>query len=406
MKNIILFTIIFLVTFSLYAQCPTKGIVFGNQSQIDSFIIEYPNCDSLPYIRFVDDGLIDPISNFNGLKNIKYINSSIELPYLGSLSDVSGLNNVEFINGNLIINFDSNSIIKNLFIFNNLKIINGNLEVYSNSFDTLSGLNSIEVIEGGLYIHNNRTLSIFESLGKANILKRVVVNQNQNLKDLNFLNKIEIISGQFSIGDLDSLKNLNGLSSLKSVKSLFIYENSSLTNISGLKNLSKLGSSSSSLLKISNNNSLTSLSGLDSLDMSTVSQLNITDNKSLSFCSLENICDYLSSAFNNAKVIGNASDCTTIQKIIDKCESPSGISQGTGVENISIQPNPIKEYFLIKGIDENFELNIFDMFGEKVYYKELQNENKFDISNLKNGVYMVCISNKNIEKVIKIIKTK
>jgi hypothetical protein len=122
--------------------------------------------------------------------------------------------------------------------------------------------------------------------------------------DINDLSPLNDLTQVFKlvINNNNSLKNLNGLSNIKIINDdLFIGQgldlkggNSSLEDISALSNIESLGGT----LIIYNNDNLTSLTGLESLK--SISQdLVITNNMKLdNFCALELL-------FNNAGLSGN-----------------------------------------------------------------------------------------------------
>ncbi len=73
------------------------------------------------------------------------------------------------------------------------------------------------------------------------------------------------------------------------------------------------------------------------------------------------------------------------------------------IENIKIYPNPAKNYFLIKNID-NISVKVVDINGKILISKEKYYKNqKIDVSSLSRGIYFIEIRNnfnKKIEKII------
>ncbi|GAA3568127.1 hypothetical protein [Snuella lapsa] len=120
---------------------------------------------------------------------------------------------------------------------------------------------------------------------------KLVINNNNSLKNLDGLSNIKIITDDLFIGQgLDlkggnsSLEDISALSNIESIGgTLIIYNNGNLTSLTGLESLESVGRH----LVIANNDNLNSLNGLESLK--TVGQnLEINDNGNLSnLCALQ-----------------------------------------------------------------------------------------------------------------------
>lgn len=73
------------------------------------------------------------------------------------------------------------------------------------------------------------------------------------------------------------------------------------------------------------------------------------------------------------------------------------------INNIFIYPNPINDYFNISGI-ENANIEIYNILGSLVYTKNnLINNSTIDVNNLKSGVYIIKVIDKNNTFTSKII---
>jgi hypothetical protein len=159
------------------------------------------------------------------------------------------------------------------------------------------------------------------------------------------------IEGNVIIGSTNGtdITNLNGLSILTSIGGSFIFAgNSSLINLSGLENLTSIGGNLQTYLyntygtpigntalvslsglegltsiegdiRISYNNALTSLEGLINVDAGTIMNLSIHSNASLSSCSVQSICDYLTSPNGIVDIYGNASGCNNPPEVASEC---------------------------------------------------------------------------------------
>jgi hypothetical protein len=77
------------------------------------------------------------------------------------------------------------------------------------------------------------------------------------------------------------------------------------------------------------------------------------------------------------------------------------------LDSFSIFPNPVQFEFIIdsKNINiKNFDFQIFNILGKKVFEKNNLNSKTIDISFLESGIYMLKISKDNQHKTLKLIK--
>lgn len=68
-----------LITFfaySLFAQdCPSGNVVFSSQSEIDQFLIDFPNCTAIDGNLYVTDAA--DITNLNGFMNLTVVEQNM-----------------------------------------------------------------------------------------------------------------------------------------------------------------------------------------------------------------------------------------------------------------------------------------------------------------------------------------
>ena len=274
-KNLILTMLIMLtIQMSVLSQpCLPEGITFTTQSQIDSFQINYPNCTEIEG-QVVITG--NDISNLNGLNVISLIWDTLIIFSCNNLTSLTGLANLTIIGGDLRI-YNNNSL-NTLSGLDNVFAIESNLVIIDNdAMQDLSGLGNLEFIAGGLYIFDN-----------------------ENLTTLDGIDNLAAIEGELAIG-FDDPANMG---------------NPSLTNITGLSSLT----STNGYLFIAGNESLTSLTGLENIYSGTIDFLYICNNSSLSSCSLENFCEFLTDPFADIIVENNAPGCNTPEEVIESCE--------------------------------------------------------------------------------------
>ena len=72
--------------------------------------------------------------------------------------------------------------------------------------------------------------------------------------------------------------------------------------------------------------------------------------------------------------------------------------------NFKIYPNPLTNYINIYSNNEISKIEIYDLFGKKLLAKEKENLNRFNLSQLSSGVYLVKIFSREIIEVKRIIK--
>ncbi|RLD76356.1 MAG: hypothetical protein DRJ15_15480, partial [Bacteroidetes bacterium] len=177
--------------------CPSGGISFTTQEQIDNFPIDNPDC--------------------------------VEIA------------------GNVVI---SGSNITNLDGLLQIEVFGGNLEIYGNDvLPNLSGLNSVSSIGGDFKVLNNPVLVDFSGLGLLNSTggSFQITNNAEldNMNSLSGLSPLASIAGNLWISQNPNLSSLSGLDGIDagSIDSLFIHENESLTtcHVASICNFLDLG---------------------------------------------------------------------------------------------------------------------------------------------------------------------
>jgi len=143
-----------------------------------------------------------------------------------------------------------------------------------------------------------------------------IMDDTSNIINLNALAVIQSVEGDLRIVSNDSLPSLSGLDALVMIGGdLEVNDNHTLTNLSGLEALITIGGD----LIISNNFSLNSLSGLNDIDVSTVINLTISGNGSLTYCNNEWVCEYLQNPNGTVEISLNAGSCTSIVELANSC---------------------------------------------------------------------------------------
>ncbi len=329
MKNltlIIFFTLnISLFTIHLNSQpCLPEGINFYNQTQIDSFQINYPSCTEIEGDVYISG---PNITNLNGLNVITSIGGNliigdewIQNPHLDNLTGLEGLTSI----GGYL-EFRGNEALYSLTGLDNLTSIGGGLGIGTESNGVNPALASIMALEN------------LTTLGGA-----LVIIGCSDLKSLTGLEGVNSIGSVLWIIFNESLTSFAGLDNVTSISgNLFISANNALTSFAGLDNVTSISGD----LWINGNDSLTSLMGLENIESSSIINLDIINNISLSTCEVESICDYLVAPNGSIDIYDNASGCNSQEEVEDACENnclPEGIifNYQEGIDNFQINyPN-------------------------------------------------------------------
>ena len=144
----------------------------------------------------------------------------------------------------------------------------------------------------------------------------IQIGANGSLPSLLGLENLDSVAGSLYIFSNDSLTDLSGLECLNSISGeLIISNNQVLTSLTGLENLTSIASD----LTINGNNALTILSGINNINPSTIENLIIANNNSLSTCGAQSICDYLANPNGTVNIYNNAEGCNNPPEIASGC---------------------------------------------------------------------------------------
>lgn len=427
MKNLILligtFLVIQLTTNS--QGCLPEGIIITDQSQIDNFQINYPNCTEVE--GDVEINGIE-ITNLNGLNILTKVDGSFHIHYTLVLPDLSGLENITSIGGNLTI-----AVCEALFTLDgldNLATIGGGLYIQDNMdlssisalmelsyvgtnitvannmpwLITLSGLNNIASIEGNLKIIGNEIDNLSGLNNLIHVGNNVEIDGNPPLNSLSGFENLINIGGNLKLCNNHSIHSFTGIENLETVGgNLLIISNNNLTSLSALENLATIGGD----LYIELNPFLNSLQGINNINPFSIENLYIVYNNSLSTCEVASICEYITSPGGSINIYENANGCNTIEQVEQACESIS-IMEFSYNNIFDISPNPFTDFinFQFKIYDRGLmSCDLYELSGNSV--KQIINEEKMpgtyelelDLSDLKAGVYF-CVLKTNPAQIV------
>ena len=214
-KFCIILIALFLAGRSSAQSCLPEGVTFTTQTQIDSFMVNYPGCVEIAGNVTIKGG--NSINNLNGLSVLTSVGGNFTISWNYLMTGLTGLNNLKSIGGDLNIfgntfltsltaldSIDAGSIV-NLRVVGNdtlstcaIKSIcdylaspNGTIEIHSNA----SGCNNSQEVEVAcFYLSNGEIIhqpafSIYPNPASTAItieLSHSTVNDNSLLTILNF----------------------------------------------------------------------------------------------------------------------------------------------------------------------------------------------------------------------------
>ncbi len=348
---------------------PYGNYYFVTQDEIDNFQINYTGCFNLEgNVRITG---WDEINNLSGLSVINSIEGNLLIYGTNDLTDLSGLEGLINIGGTLLIG-DYN-------LGDNISLISFN------------GLENLVSIGGDLVIDRNNLLVSFSGLeGLTSIGQWFWLGNNPSLTNISSLSNLTYIGGSLLINPdwpiNYSLTSLTGMENLTSIGGYLWIENmGALTSLNGLENLSSIVG----MLKIVSNEALTSLSGLDNISASSIEELSIYWNSSLTTCEIQSVCDYLATPGGTISIYNNALGCNSQEEVEGACE-PIGILENNSKPELSIYPNPAtdKLYNTSNNGLKIEKVNIYNQLGQNVLHINEIRES-FDISSLRQGIYII-----------------
>ena len=435
-----------IVCFSQFS-CLEDGMIFTRQSQIDSIPILYPDCifiqgdieifgdditnlagfvkikkgkefriskcnnlysfsgldslnsltgrfvlDSLPNIknfeglgklRQLQDGFfvigLSGLTSFSGLNSIRYIDrlnvwdcdslfslsgidslkgaSSILLTHNDQLAWLNGLENITELTSLTVV---ANDTLISLGGLHNLKSIRDNLKISANNnLRNFIGLMALEEIGQDLIIRNNLRFHSGEYLTKVKKIGRDFIYDNNDASTIPVSFQFDTIGRDLIIQENDNIESLHGFDSIKVVQgALVIHDNQNLLTIDDLENLS----------------------------FDHVTSLQITNCPRLDYCSLDNICSYLSQVSNPSAIFNNIRDCDTREDITALCQTTS-LSNPDYSHEITIYPNPVTDKLFID-TTKKVLYTIYNSNGQAVL-KDIDANTFVDVSLLDSGIYFI-----------------
>jgi hypothetical protein len=397
----------------------------------------------------------DSLTTLIGLHNLEYIGGSLHLAGLGGIHDFTGLEKVAAVGGKFEISFTKELV--NAVGLNQLTSLGGDLDMlFNKKLVDLTGLAQLTTINGGILAHGNEQLQSLSGLeGITHVQGNLSLTYNQELESLNGLNQVNIIDGYLRIEDHGAnLQNMAGLEQLTEVGSyilidgnpgmidlvgldnlvqangLHVENNLEIRSLEGLNQLTTLGGS----LYLENNNrlknldpllnltsitgniilnwndSLTSLFGLQHVESGTITDLYFDNNRMLSNCEIDCVCDFLANPAGTIYISGNATGCSTTDEVEQLCLVK--VPENKLINSIAVLPNPFEDELsiVLPDIDViEVEIQLIDILGKKMLSQQIPIDNHVlvikDIPTyLHSGIYFLKLEYNGMEKTIKVVK--
>ena len=368
------------ISFGVSAQpCLPNGIDFSSQSMIDDFQINHPGCSIIEGDVMISG--ID-ITNLNGLNEITEIQGSLSILANFNLNNISGLTNLSIIGG--YFKFRSNNILINMQGLNNLSSVSGYVEIEDNdNLSTLQGLENLTYIGGDF-----------------------IVFFNDHLLNLEGINNLSFIGERLLISYNNALVSLSGLENVSSkIELVAIGFNPILVDISSIGNIGSITDG----INIRDNFILPSLDGLENINLDSLQFLYILNNSMLSYCALQNICNYIENSNNYDSISDNSLGCNSHDEVANACLT-GNIDMINNPKQIIIYPNPAENYIKIELKDISITQLRFELINEQgsLIATTVLNPiiSTINIENFTPGVYYGKVLGDGVYIVKKIIKLK
>jgi len=367
--------------------------------------------------------------NLSGLENLNSVGGVIEIWYNNSLTSIAALSQLTSIGSHLYLT--GNSSLTSLDGLHNITSIGGIFKINSNDgLTNLSPLANLTSIGSHLEIYGNDGLTNFTGLEGLTTLPSNLVVVNSNITSLFGLHNITSIGGDVYLGAYPSsfgifggygnpkLTSLNDLSNLTEIgKRLWITANDLLVDLEGLQNVTTLGrgiyigalpnsyargnaalTSIAQLsgitmidgdIEIERNPVLASLNGIGQIDHTGISELRIVENDTLAICGVTSICNFLSDENNTATIELNEINCNDVAEVLSTCMT-SSIEDVTD-NSQSISPNPTTGMITLDR-HNNEPFKVINTIGQVILEGYLTT-GRIDLTNCKNGLYFIEITN-------------
>lgn len=198
--NQFLLILVFGVSFyGALSQCPSGDMAFSEQNQLDSFAINYPDCQSFDHLIFINGS----VNNLNGLSKLKRINN-LTITGCDSINTLQGLENLEAVSRLMIVGCKG---LKDLVGLSQLKKVEVLSLGFNPNFINPVGLSSIDTIEIW-QSYGNHAMESFEGLESVKYLDQMSISDSiVEFEGLPVLDSITFLS----LISTDSINSFNDI---------------------------------------------------------------------------------------------------------------------------------------------------------------------------------------------------
>ncbi len=202
----------------------SMNILFSRQGLLDSFNINYPNCNNITGNLIISG----PITNLDSLKYLTNITGALIIENT-NLTNLIGLENLDSIN---LLEIRENKFLENLKGMGGLIYIDFFVLKSNDSLKEINDISKADIINFSV----SDCLKLKEIVGfnTSKLMTGINISDNSELERINAFNAVEVIAGRFRLFSNINLKNLDTGSKLKMVKGFL--------EIVNLKNISELPS--------------------------------------------------------------------------------------------------------------------------------------------------------------------
>lgn len=343
------------VAFS-YGQCPPAGLTITSQSQLDNFILTYPNCSQINGDVTIDEV---NISNLNGLANIVTITGALEIREVPALANLNGLQNLQTVGTDLI-----------------LREVGG--------LTSLGALSSLSSVSG-----------------------EFTVRSCPDLTNLDGVENLLMVGLGLIIRDCESLTSIEGLSNVTFVGEILeVVENPLLTSLSGLENVTTIIGGDEGALVIEGNELLASLEGLGNDFTLMTGDVTIAANGLLAFCAVPSICNYLQNPPVGALITINTNllGCNSEAQVATACAVLDTDYFAPAKSPFSLLQNPVVNELQLHSTEDGGTVSVYDALGRQISKHALQKGAHNYAVEGASGLLIVVVETGENKEVFKVLK--
>jgi len=211
-------------------------------------------------VDYINISNCNNITEINGLGALRRINS-LTLKENANLLSLDGLENLDTLD-NLFL--ESNPLLENIDGLEGLEDLSGSIDIkFNNSITNIAGLQVNNDSLGGITIWQNPLLTSLEGLSNYEVIGSLWIAENDTLAELSGLEGLKEIRVDFEIYSNKVLESFDGLQQLETIRrDFYCNNNTALSSLDGLSGLKKVGGE----FWIRNQLNIIDLTGLEQLD--------------------------------------------------------------------------------------------------------------------------------------------